>query len=96
MFEGVGGGSGFGGAGEGKGIPAALGRKDVGTCYTRGPTSRRWFGWLGRFERGGGEGDELELRHRLLDILFRLGLGLGLGLGCRTLANRWYFFMSWA
>ena len=36
MFEGVGG-----------GVPTALGRIDVGACYTRGARSRRWWGWGG-------------------------------------------------
>ena len=37
MFEGVGGGGGGGGA---RGVFTALGRIDVGVCYTRGARSR--------------------------------------------------------
>ena len=31
----------------------ALGRIDVGVCYTRGARSRRWCGWWGRRGRWG-------------------------------------------
>ena len=40
MFEEV------GGLGR-KGFLTALGRIDVGICYTRGARSRRWCGWWG-------------------------------------------------
>ena len=46
MFEGVGGG--------GTRVLTALGRIDVGVCYTRGARSRRWCGWWGRRGVGGG------------------------------------------
>ena len=58
MFEGVG-----GGRVGAKGFLTALGRIDVGVCYTRGARSRRWCGWWGRRGRWGGGGDELEQRH---------------------------------
>ena len=32
---------------------AAVGRIDVGPCYTREPRSRRWRGWWGRRGRWG-------------------------------------------
>ena len=37
----------------------ALGRIDVGVCYTRGASSRRWCGWRGTGAalRAGGQGD---------------------------------------
>ena len=62
---------GRGGVGKGREFPTALGRIDVGTCYTRGARSRRWCGWWGRRGRlrgGEGEGNELELRHGWLEI----------------------------
>ena len=50
--------NGAGGGGKGWGAGAkgrALGRIDVGVCYTRGARSRRWCGWWW--------GGELEQRH---------------------------------
>ena len=38
---------GCGGGGRGRG-GRAVGRIDVGVCYTRGDRSRRWWGWWGR------------------------------------------------
>ena len=36
-----------------KGFSTALGRIDIGVCYTRGARSRRWCGWWGRRGRWG-------------------------------------------
>ena len=51
------GGGGWGGEGGGgaKGfLKTSSGRIDVGVCYTRGATSRRWCGWWERRGRWGG------------------------------------------
>ena len=55
-----------------KEFSTALGRIDVGVCYTRGTRSRQWCGWWGRrgHEGGGGRGDELEERHVYMIIPF--------------------------
>ena len=60
----------LGGEVGGKGFPTALGRIDVGACYTRSARSRRWCGWWGRRGRRGGRGggSELELRCGWLEI----------------------------
>ena len=49
--------------GGGKGFLTALGRIDVGVCYTRRARSRRWCRWWGKRGRWGG-GVELEQRRR--------------------------------
>ena len=59
------GGGGGGGALGSKMFSIILGLIYVGTCYTRGARSRRWFGWWGR---SGALGNELELRHGWLEI----------------------------
>ena len=47
----------WGGLGGERGFPTALGRTDVGACYTRGARSRRWCRWWRRRGRWrGGEG----------------------------------------
>ena len=58
---------GEGGGEEGGGGGRALGRIDVGVCYTRGARFRRWCGWWGRRGRWGREGGwEFQQRHERL------------------------------